>query len=250
MRSASVAEWVLGWFTSRSRAASTVGDLLEASPRNGIVWFWRSVAAILLSLAWRRSLAFAAALCLGLFSLDALQNFIYGVNVAHRPPHEWIPLFGFLNVTGVLLCFGMPYTTIRYGLKDAFTQQILATWGLTSVLILYWWIPLVPAACAVLGVLVFAHAAMSRPRRRALAAFAVALGLSFACAALLSRYLASRLYQFSAAPALLHTPRMALKHLALATFFLGWLVQPSIYSRVRHAFFGDNSREDADEATV
>jgi hypothetical protein len=53
------------------------------------------------------------------------------------------------------------------------------------------------------------------------------------------------LYQISAAPALLDTPRMALKHLALTTFFLGWLVQPLIYSRVHHAFFGDNSREDA-----
>ncbi len=250
MRSASVAEWVLGRFTSRSRAASTVGDLLEASHHKGIFWFWLSVAAILLSLAWRRFLAFAAALCFGLFSVSALQEFIYGVGAAHRPPHEWIPLFAILNVTGVLLCFGMPYTTIRYGLKDAFTQQILATWSLTSILILYWWIPLVPAACAVLGVLVFACVAMSAPQRRALVAFGMALGLSFACAALLSRYLTSRLYQISAAPALLHTPRMALKRLALATFFLGWLIQPFIYSRVHQAFFGDKSREGPEQATA
>ncbi len=225
-----------------------------------MVWFWLSVAAILLSLAWRRSLAFAAALCLGLFSFDALQNFIYGVNAAHRPPHEWMPLlalsvhmgwlFAFLCGIGVLLSFGMPYTTIRYGLKDPFTQQILTVWGLASILILYWWIPMVTAACAVLAVSGLVYSATSRPRRRALVALVVALGLSFAGAGLLSWYLSSRLYQISAAPALLHTPRMALKHLALTTFFLGWLIQPSIYSRVHHAFFGDESGEGAKQVTA
>ncbi len=252
MRSASVAEWVLGRFTPRSRAASTVGDLLEASHHQGMVWFWLSVAAILLSLAWRRSLAFAAALCLGLFSFGALQNFIYGLNAAHRPPHEWIPLFRFLNVIGILLCFGMPYTTIRYGLKDPFTQQILSFWGLVSIFILYWWIPLVPAACAVLAVSGFVYAAMSAPQRRSLVAFVVALSFSFAGAALFSRYLTSRLYQVSAMPSLSHTPLIwhFLKQLAAGTFFLGWLIQPSIYSRVHQMFFGEGSGEGAKQATV
>ena len=250
MRSASVAEWVLGQFTSRSRAASTVGDLLEASDHKGIVRFWASVAAVLLSLAWRRTLAFAAALCLGFFSLGVLENVNYGIDPAHRPPHEWIALFDTLNVIGILLSFGMSYTTIRYGLRDPFSRQILTFWGLASILILYWWIPMVPVACVVLCISSFVYSVMSASQRRALVAFVVALALSFAGAALLSRYLTTWLYQISSAPALSRTSWMALKRLAFTTFWLGWTIQPYIYSRVHRMFFEEKSCEGAEQATT
>lgn len=250
MRSASIAEWILARFTSRSRAASTVGDLLEASHHKGIVWFWLAIAAILLSFVWRRSLALGAALCLGFFSLDALQNFIYGIDAAHRPPYEWMGLFGPLCVIGVLLSFGMPYTAIRYGLGDPFSRQILTFWGLASILILYWWIPLVPAACAMLCISSLVYSAMSASRRRASVAFVVALGLSFAAAALLSRYLTTWLYHISAVSALSRTSWMALKRLAFTTFWLGWIIQPYIYSRVHRIFFGDKSCEGAEQVTA
>jgi hypothetical protein len=63
MHSAVIAEWIVGRFTAKKRAASIVGDLLELEPQNGRWWFWLSLARIVTSLAWRPSVAFLAALC-------------------------------------------------------------------------------------------------------------------------------------------------------------------------------------------
>ncbi len=61
MHSASIAEWIVGRFTSGKRAASIVGDLLELESQNGALWFWLSLARVVLALAWRWPLAFVAA---------------------------------------------------------------------------------------------------------------------------------------------------------------------------------------------
>ena len=250
MRSASIAEWILGRFTSRSRAASTVGDLLEASDHKGIVWFWLSAVPVLLSLAWRGCLAFSAAFCFGLFFYELLPGIFFGISETHRPPHGWIALFDLVCAAGILLSFGMAYTTIRYGLKDPFTLQIVTAWGLACVFSIYWWMPIVRAACLLLGVSMFVYSLISAPRRRALMALVVALGLSFAGAALFSWYVTSKLSQISAMPDPLHTPWMTLKQLAEVAFLLGLLIQPFIYSRVHRMFFVDNSCNGAEHATA
>jgi len=53
MRSIYVAEWILALVTSRDRAASTAGDLLEGAQARGAVWFWFSVLRTAASLLWR-----------------------------------------------------------------------------------------------------------------------------------------------------------------------------------------------------
>jgi len=53
MRNTHLAEWVLSLVTSRERAVSTVGDLLEEAETRGALWFWASVGWTAWSLAWR-----------------------------------------------------------------------------------------------------------------------------------------------------------------------------------------------------
>ena len=53
MRNAHIAEWILGLVTSRDRAASTVGDLVEESGPRGRVRFWSGILRIAAALLWR-----------------------------------------------------------------------------------------------------------------------------------------------------------------------------------------------------
>jgi hypothetical protein len=48
-----IAESILGVVTSRDRAASTVGDLIEGAATRGTVWFWSGVLRTAASLLWR-----------------------------------------------------------------------------------------------------------------------------------------------------------------------------------------------------
>jgi hypothetical protein len=193
MRSEFVAEWILARFTTRSRAASIVGDLLENRSEKGNLWFWRSFAGIVLVVAWRRPLAFVAAFYLGLHSIRALSMPIYGVHAAHRPPEAWIPVFAILAWIGTLLWMTVPYAVIRFGLGDSFAQIALVFCGLVTTIILYWWIPAVLATCLVLGFsLITASMFVAQPRR-AFVALTVATAFGFA-GGLLTLFLAG-LYQ-------------------------------------------------------
>ncbi len=81
-----VAEWILALVTSRDRAASTVGDLMEQGPERGVIWFWSGVLRTVASLLWRgltensarvAKLAFLGlAVCVG---IDMLHAFFTGV---------------------------------------------------------------------------------------------------------------------------------------------------------------------------
>jgi hypothetical protein len=192
MRSEFVAEWILARLTTRSRAASIVGDLLENRSEKRTLWFWRSFAGIVLAVAWRRPLAFVAAFYLGLHSLGALQMPIYGMAATHRPPQEWMPVFAVLLGLGMLLWMAAPYATIRFGLRDSFAQLALVFGGLVTIIIFYWWIPAVLSACLILA-LSLITASMFARQRRALLALAVTTAFGFV-GGLLTLYLAG-LYQ-------------------------------------------------------
>lgn len=193
MRSDFVAEWILARFTTRSRAASIVGDLLENRCEKGTLWFWRSFAGIVLAVAWRRPFAFASAFYLGLHALGALQMPIYGVNAAHRPPQEWMLVFDVLSGLGMLQWMAAPYAAIRFGLRDSFAQLALVFGGLVTIIIFYWWIPAVSAACLVLAFTLITASMFGARQRRALLALAVTTAFGFG-GGLLTFYLAG-LYQ-------------------------------------------------------
>jgi hypothetical protein len=52
MRKIHIAEWILGLVTSRDRAATMVGDLVEEGAR-GVAWFWSRILRIAVSFLWR-----------------------------------------------------------------------------------------------------------------------------------------------------------------------------------------------------
>jgi hypothetical protein len=193
MRSEFVAEWILARLTTRSRAASIIGDLLENRSEKGTLWFWRSFAGIVLAVAWRRPLAFVAAFFLGLHALGALQMPIYGVDAAHRPPEAWMPVFWVLSGLGMALWMAAPYAAIRFGLRDSFAQIALVFGGLVTIIIFYWWIPAVSSSCLILALSLITASMFVARRRRALLALAVTTAFGFG-GGLLSFYLAG-LYQ-------------------------------------------------------
>ncbi len=238
MRSASIAEWMLTRFMSRGQASSTIGDLLEALPGKGIAWFWASVAGIILSLTWRRSLAFVAAFNFGLYGLGSLQVPIYSIHTAHRPPQNFMLLFILLDDAGILLSFGVAYLTVRYGLKDSFVRHILAVWVLIVAFLFCWWIPVMANACGIIVVWAFIYMARSAPGRRNLVALAVALGLSFV----------------GALPALYGVDRLQnvarLSPLTSTAVLVAVLIQTSIYSKVHSMFFESKSRDESPRATA
>lgn len=53
MRKDRIAEWLLVLVTSRERAASIVGDMMESADTHGSAWFWTSVLRATASLLWR-----------------------------------------------------------------------------------------------------------------------------------------------------------------------------------------------------
>jgi hypothetical protein len=238
MRSASIAEWMLTRFMSRGQASSTIGDLLEALPHKGVAWFWASVGGIILSLTWRRSLAFVAAFCFGFYALGALQLPIYSIHTAHRPPHNLMPFFILLGDAGILLSFGVAYLTVRFGLKDSFVRHILAVWVLVVAFIFCWWIPVIANVCGIIAICAFIYMVMSVPGRRKLVALALALGLSFVGASL-ALYVMDTLQNVARLSPLISTAAL-----------FAVLIQTSIYSKVHCMFFESKSRDESQRATA
>jgi hypothetical protein len=193
MLNISWAEWIIARFTDRTRAASIVGDLLEGATEQETSRFWWSVAGIVLSLTWRRPIAFVAALFMGLYSLGALPTAIYSLYATHRPPGEWVPFFAVLSGLGVLLWMTAPYAAIRYGFRDGFAQLALALCGLITIVIFCWWIKALDITCVALALLVFVTSVVSPQRRRALLALVASLAFGFA-GVLLASYLPMLMY--------------------------------------------------------
>jgi hypothetical protein len=89
MHSSSIAEWIVAHFTDKQRAASIVGDLLELEPHKGPLWFWLSLVRVVISLAWRKSLAFIVAPYAGLWILGKLTAALQDAYMRHAPPGTW-----------------------------------------------------------------------------------------------------------------------------------------------------------------
>ena len=227
MPNVTAAEWILSRFTSRTQAASIVGDIVESGGNRGDLHFWSSFFPVLCSMALRGCIAYAAALGLGLFSHDFLNNLVFTTNAAHQPPHGWKFLFDFVCLVSILLSFAVPYLAIRFGLNDAFTQQVVLGWGLACVFSVYWWIPAVSVVCIVLTAADLVSSIISANRRRTVLAFVVALGFSSAVTAFFSQYLTE---WFAS------SPQPLLKQLAFTVYTVGWVIQPAIYSCVRGIF--------------
>jgi hypothetical protein len=167
MHNPAITEWIVARFTSRERAVSIVGDLVELKPQKGIFWFWLSLARIVFALAWRRLVAFIAAFYAGAWAFSGFQIAIWGVYAQHRPEEFWMPVFGALAGIGAFLWVVFMYAAIRYGLLDRLTQAALALTGLITTIIYYWWQPIILGICIALTVFSVSISGLSRERRRA-----------------------------------------------------------------------------------
>jgi hypothetical protein len=172
------AEWLIARFTDPSRAASIVGDLLEAATEQGTLWFWLSAVEIVLSLTWRRLVAFVVAF-LFLSSLRALPMPVYaplhGIPPVHEPTESWWPFFAFIGRFGMLLWIVAPYLAVRYGLRDRFSQLAMALCVPLTTAIFYWWRPGVVATCIALTLSIVVYSAALAQWRRSFVALALSL---------------------------------------------------------------------------
>jgi hypothetical protein len=226
MPNAFFAEWLIARFIDPSRAAAVVGDLLEVGSEQGPVWFWSSVAGVVLSLTWRRLVAFTTAyLCLSL--LDALSMAYLRLRGAHPPPHAWAPIFAFVGMLGWVSSAAAPYAVIRYGFRDEFTRLLLALLSLFTTLIFCWRIPVVAFTVSIVFTAVVIAFFVSRRRRKTLLAAILALGAGY-CGWQLIWYLWPwylHLVPLSARGYSLSTGALPLLFVAIQAAACGWMHQ-------------------------
>ncbi|HEX4031555.1 MAG TPA: hypothetical protein VHX20_14395 [Terracidiphilus sp.] len=165
-RTLSFAEWVLGRLTSRERAASIVGDLVEIGATKGNRWLWFSIVRVVLAHLWRRPVAFIAAFYAGNRALSVLMKVSYGIHAQHRPPHQFAAL-----VPGVyLLWIAAVYGAIRFGLRDRFAQFVLIAACVLTLALCYWWQPTILIACIAAAVLILGFCVRNRQLLRSVIA--------------------------------------------------------------------------------
>ncbi|MGA7158535.1 MAG: hypothetical protein WBY53_16940 [Acidobacteriaceae bacterium] len=191
----SLAEWIISRFTSSAHAASIIGDLKEAQPEKGALWFWLSVAGIVLRFGWRPLLAFVAAFYGGNRAFSSLQMAVFGVPLdsPHRFSLLWQPTVQIFSGVAVVLWIGLIYSLVRYGLRDRLFQAMLALAAPISLILCCWWQPLALWSAIVLAVVCTAFLLLQREGRRAALGTLFFVPLAIA-SAMLCLFLAS-LYQ-------------------------------------------------------
>lgn len=180
-----------------------VGDLVELEPQKGLLWFWLSLVRVVISLAWRRSLAFIVAPYAGLWILGKLTAALQDAYMRHAPPGTWgVPgNLHSLPIVGGFLWMMLLYTAIRYGVRDRVTQFVLGLAGMIAAVIYGWGQPIALAVCIALGICVLAALAIGRGYRKAAMVLFVA-GVTGFSSLTLSMFLAIR-YQRHIYPGLL-----------------------------------------------
>jgi hypothetical protein len=192
VRNVAIAEWIVSRFTGKKRAAAIVGDLLELAPQKGRLWFWFALAGVVVSLAWRRPLALAAALCVYFAAFSASWWVTY---LHHRftiaDPH-WRTVWGVLFLASNGLWFMLVYAAIRYGVRDRVTQLLLALSVPITAGLYCWERPTILVACIALTICVLAASALNHRLRRGLlivlAVLMVIVGIFLLTASLIALY--------------------------------------------------------------
>jgi hypothetical protein len=180
MPNAVLAEWLIARVTDHGRAASAVGDLLELAPERGSFWFWSCIAGIILSLIWRRLLAFAIAY-LSLALVNALSFPVLAplreTLTAHNFGDNWSSFLALsVAASSAFVADAAAYVAICYGLRDELTRLLLLLFTVCLTATFLWRMPELVSA-TLLAILILSI--VSLRRRRALLAAALALGIGF-----------------------------------------------------------------------
>ena len=194
MDSVAIAEWIVSRLTTTSRAVSIVGDLAELKPEKGSCWFWLSLAGVVLSLGWRRPLAFLAAFYVGNWAFYCFQIANVGIHTRHRPPdYPWMPVFCALWLVAAVLYAVLFYTAIRFGPRDRLTRFAGCFGLLVAGVIYFWWLPAILASLVLTAALAVSTSMITSQRRWT--ALALLTTVAVGCASqMLGLYLAA-LYQ-------------------------------------------------------
>ncbi|HTS35522.1 MAG TPA: hypothetical protein VMH04_07625 [Candidatus Solibacter sp.] len=179
MPSSRFAEWMLSRFIGRSRASTVVGDLLETTQRRGDLWFWTSVASVIVWPFWRKLFGYIAAFFLADYVSDVLSHSIHNVYATHQPTMNIAMLLGALEIVAKLLWMNSAYSLFRFGFKDHFAQLALALSGLATASVYFWWSRPVILPCLFALTLVIFLSVLTASRRAALLALTGAVGLGF-----------------------------------------------------------------------
>jgi hypothetical protein len=158
MQSATSAEWILGRLTTKERAASIIGDLVEIEKHKGQLWFWLSVAGIVVSLAWRRPVAFLAGSFAGVWT-----GYCFFWATFYRA--RWMPVLEVFTLVGSTLCFFFMYSVVRYGIRERASQLALAWAGLITMVIFCWQQPVVLTLCVIAALAITAASTLKRSFR-------------------------------------------------------------------------------------
>jgi hypothetical protein len=195
MRKASVAEWIVSRFTSKERATSIVGDFVELESQKGAMWFWLSIAGVLLSLCWRRALGLIAVLYASGWTYAHFQMTLFEIHSPHRPLGLWLEALLVLAFVGNLFWMIFIYAAISYGVRDRATQMsFLWTVVMTSIMI-FWFKPTVLAACFALG-LTLAWSSISTLENRKAMLVLTATTVTGVISALVAAYAGGRYQHF------------------------------------------------------
>lgn len=170
MRNVAMTEWVIARFAGERQAATIMGDLLEQREQKGAWWFWRSVAEILLAVAWRPVLGFVGALYVFAYAYNGTMTREFGL---------WVtPGLEVATFLGVIAWFVAVYAGVRYGVRDRLTQLSALTAVLGSAAACLWRSPVIVGVCAALGFAIVVVSATVRSWRRAALVF-LGTGVTF-----------------------------------------------------------------------
>lgn len=190
MRSVAVAEWIVGRFTNKNRAASIIGDLVELKLQKGSLWFWLSLAGVVLSLTWRRPIAFVAAVLATFVWVWGYMCLVVPIWRSHAyklPEHSWMFASDVLGTIGTVLLMVLMYSAIRYGFRDGLTRLALVLTPIVAAAAVYcWWQYAVLAVSIVVGILVAAAYIANKQRVREVLAFTIVIVVGSAGSALAS----------------------------------------------------------------
>jgi hypothetical protein len=175
MRETRIAEWLLGRFSDRGRAASMVGDLAETAALKGRAWFWRSYAGVLAAFAWRPVGGFLLVLA-GWWWGARYSGGLYLGDMATLAPYgdaagKWQEMFvSWVTSAGAMSWTIFLYSAVRFGLKDR-TTRLSAGFGIIGMVTAwFWWVSVVPTMAAAALIVLAGYSISSAPGRRGLSA--------------------------------------------------------------------------------
>lgn len=184
MRSHAVAEWIVGRVTDKSRAASILGDLEESKPQKGRLWFWLSFVRVVFSLAWRRPIAFVAAVFaffVWLWGYGSIVMPIWRSHAYKLPEHSWMLASEVLSTIGQVLFMVIMYSAIRYGFRDGLTRLAVVLTPIFGAAAIYCrWQSIVLAISIVVGILVAAAYIANKQRIREVMALTIVIVVGLA----------------------------------------------------------------------